>query len=173
MKTVLLHDYVHKKLIADNLQKLINERYTEISDEEYSRINTAIDSYNEAIQELYDHLHDITFTEQQKSQLLLKIERIETDIKSLKENMFDVNETGLYFTDEEGNIGAKIVNTGLYAINLDGSGSTPSDMSLNNLTDVTITSPSSGQELQYNGSLWRNVTPSGGGGTSDLTVIDY
>ena len=44
MKQVLLHEYKQKKLIADNLEKMINNRYIEISDEEYERINTAIET---------------------------------------------------------------------------------------------------------------------------------
>lgn len=34
---------------------------------------------------------------------------------------------------------------------------------INDLTDVTITSPSNGQVLGYNGSAWVNTAPSGGG----------
>ena len=39
---------------------------------------------------------------------------------------------------------------------------TPAATGLNNLTDVTLSSPSSGQALTYNGSAW--VNGSGGGG---------
>ena len=38
------------------------------------------------------------------------------------------------------------------------------DISINNLSDVTITSPGNNQMLQYNGSAWVNVASSSGGG---------
>ena len=44
-------------------------------------------------------------------------------------------------------------------------------VALNDVTDVTITSPSNGQVLTYNGSAWVNSAPSGGGGAS-VTVSD-
>lgn len=37
---------------------------------------------------------------------------------------------------------------------------------LDDLTDVTLSSPSSGEVLTYNGSAWINQTPSGGGGAT-------
>ena len=116
MKTVLLHEYKQKKYIADNLQRLINERYIEISDEEFNRVNTAITTYNAAIQELYDQLQDLTFTEGQKSQLLQDIEQLEADIRMLKQDTFYVQEDGLYFTDNNGYIGAQLTDDGFSSI---------------------------------------------------------
>ena len=176
MKTVLAHDYKYKKLVADNLQAMINKRYVEISDEEYARVNTAIESYSNAIQNAYDHLQDLAFTEPQKAKLLQDIEDLEADILKLKQNMFDTEETGFYFVDEEGNVGAKVTGSGLYAINLDGtSGSGSNVSSLNDLSDVSISSPSNGQSLLYNSTSnsWKNSTVSGGGGSVNLTVVDY
>ena len=70
MKTVPLREYKYKKLIADNLEQMVNERYIQISDAEYDRINNAINSYSTQIQEIYDNLQDVSFTEPQKNQLL-------------------------------------------------------------------------------------------------------
>ena len=120
MKQVLLHEYKQKKLIADNLEKMINNRYIEISDEEYDRINTAIESYSNQVQEIYDKLQDISFTEsfteQQKSQLLYHLEQLEADIRTLKQDTFLVKEAGLHFTDSEGHIAATIDETGMHTI---------------------------------------------------------
>ena len=120
MKTVLLHEYKYKKLIADNLQKAINDRYIEISDEEFTRVNNAIESYSAAIQEVYDNLSTVSFTEQQKSQILADIEKLEADIQALKQSTLYTAEDGLYFTDETGNIGAKLDADGFHAINISG-----------------------------------------------------
>lgn len=46
MKTVLTQEYKFKKVIADNLEKAINQKYTEIEDEEFDRITAAINAYN-------------------------------------------------------------------------------------------------------------------------------
>jgi hypothetical protein len=124
MKTVLLHEYKFKKLIADNLQKAINDRYIEISDAEYERINSAIASYSEAIEEIYDNLQDVSFTEQQKSKILADIENLEADIQALKQSTLYTAEDGLYFTDETGNIGAKLDANGFHAININGASGT-------------------------------------------------
>ena len=122
MKTVLLHEYKQKKLIADNLQKMVNQRYIEISDAEYARINNAIQSYSESIEEIYDNLQDVSFTEPQKTKLLADIEKLEADILALKQSALYTQEDGLYFTDEDGNIGAKLDANGFQAINISGSG---------------------------------------------------
>ena len=89
MKTVNKAEYIIKKRIVDNLEEMIEQRYIEISDEEYSRINNGIDTYSNAIREIYDHLQNITFTEQQKSELLQKIELLEADIEALKQVAYD------------------------------------------------------------------------------------
>ncbi len=89
MKTVNKAEYIIKKRIVDNLDEMIEQRYFEISDEEYSRINNGIDTYSNAIQEIYDHLQNIIFTEQQKSELLQKIELLEADIEALKQVAYD------------------------------------------------------------------------------------
>ncbi len=49
-----------------------------------------------------------------------------------------------------------------YVLSSNGSGTAPTwrNFTLANLNDVTITSPSNGQMLQYNGSNWVNTTPS-------------
>lgn len=116
MKTVPLHEYKYKKLIADNLEEMVNKRYIEISDEEYDRINNAIISYSTQVQEIYDNLKEVSFTEQQKSQLLYHLEQLEADIKMLKQDTFIVENDGLYFTDDEGNVAAKLDNTGFHTI---------------------------------------------------------
>lgn len=144
MKTVLLHEYNAKKIIADNLAIITgNSRYKNISDAEFARINNAIDTYNQAAQTEYDGLHDLAQIEQQNSELSLRLEQIESEILGLADNnIIDVQEDGFYFVDEYGRIGAKIINTGFYAINFNdssnsgggsGSGSsssTPSDLTV-------------------------------------------
>lgn len=116
MKTVPLHDYKHKKLIADNLSDMINDRYIEITDEEFDRINTAITQYNEAIDEMYDHLVEVSLSEEQKSYLALRLEQLAADIRALKTDTFFVNEGGLHFTDDQGNIAATIDENGMHTI---------------------------------------------------------
>lgn len=116
MKTVPLHDYKYKKLIADNLQKMVNQRYIEISDEEYDRINNAVESYSTQVQEIYDNLQDISFTENQKNQLLYHLDQLEADIRALKQDTFLVKESGLHFTDSEGNIAVTIDENGMHTI---------------------------------------------------------
>lgn len=118
MKTVLAHEYKIKKRIADNLQNAINDRYINISDSEYERINNAMLSYSNSISEIYDELQDVAFTEPQKSKLLEDIEKLEADILALKRNTLYTQEDGLYFTDENGNIGAKLDANGFQAINI-------------------------------------------------------
>ena len=44
-------------------------------------------------------------------------------------------------------------------------------LSLNGISDVSITSPLNGQVLSYNNGTWSNVTPSSGGGAS-VTISD-
>ena len=44
-------------------------------------------------------------------------------------------------------------------------------LSLNGVSDVSITSPLNGQVLSYNNGTWSNVTPSSGGGAS-VTISD-
>ena len=44
--------------------------------------------------------------------------------------------------------------------------------SLDNLSDVTITSPTNGQVLKYNGTSWVNGTDSGGIALTDISVTD-
>ena len=116
MKRVPLHEYKYKKLIADKLEKMVNQRYVEISDEEFARINNAVESYSEAIQQVHSNLETVTFTEQQKSKLLQDIEQLEADIQALKQDTFYTDEEGLFFTDENGNIGAKLNQYGLETI---------------------------------------------------------
>lgn len=116
MKQVLLHEYKYKKRIADNLQDMINQRYIEISDEEYDRINTAVLNYSNAVQEIYDNLQDVSFTEPQKNQLLHNLEQLEADIRALKQDTFLVKENGLHFTDSEGHIAATIDENGMHTI---------------------------------------------------------
>jgi hypothetical protein len=120
MKTVPLHEYKYKKRIADNLEEMVNKRYIEISDDEYDRINNAIQSYSESIEEIYDNLQDVSFTEPQKTKLLADIEKLEADILALKQSALYTQENGLYFTDEDGNIGAKLDSNGFEAINIGG-----------------------------------------------------
>ena len=116
MKTVLLHEYKYKKRIADNLQDMINQRYIEISDEEYDRINTAVLNYSNAVQEIYDNLQEISFTEPQKNQLLYQLDQLEADIKAIRQNIYYVEEDGLFFTDDEGHVAAKLDSQGFHTI---------------------------------------------------------
>jgi len=116
MKTVPLHEYKYKKLIADNLEEMINKRYIEISDEEYDRVNNAIISYSNQVQEIYDNLQDVSFTEPQKNQLLYHLEQLEADIRALKQDTFLVKENGLHFTDSDGHIAATIDENGMHTI---------------------------------------------------------
>ena len=122
MKTVPYHEYKYKKLIADKLQNLVNKRYIEISDAEFARINNAIESYSESVEEIYDNLSTMTFTEPQKNKLLQDLEKLEADIQALKQSALYTQEDGLYFTDEDGNIGAKLDSNGFQAINISGIG---------------------------------------------------
>lgn len=116
MKTVPLREYKYKKLIADNLEQMVNERYIQISDAEYDRINNAINSYSTQIQEIYDNLQDVSFTEPQKNQLLYHLDQLEADIRALKQDTFLVKENGLHFTDSEGHIAATIDENGMHTI---------------------------------------------------------
>ena len=116
MKKVPLHEYKLKKLIANNLEKMVNQRYIDISDEEYERINHAVESYSNQVQEIYNNLQDITFTEPQKNKLLHDLEQLEADIRSLKQDTFLVKENGLHFTDSEGHIAATIDENGMHTI---------------------------------------------------------
>ena len=116
MKTVPLHEYKYKKLIADNLEEMVNKRYIEISDEEYDRVNNAIISYSNQVQEIYDNLQDVSFTEPQKNQLLYHLEQLEADIRALKQDTFLVKENGLHFTDSDGHIAATIDENGMHTI---------------------------------------------------------
>lgn len=125
MKTVLSHEYKFKKLIADRLQKLVNKRYIEISDEEYARVNNAVNSYGTSVSESYDQLQNIGFTEQQQSSILSDIANLKTGVQGLeagvqglKISTLYTQEDGLYFTDENGNIGAKLDANGFQAINI-------------------------------------------------------
>jgi hypothetical protein len=95
---------------------MVNNRYIEISDEEYDRINNAIESYSNQIQEIYNDLQDVSFTEPQKNQLLYHLEQLEADIRALKQDTFLVKETGLHFTDSDGHIAATIDETGMHTI---------------------------------------------------------
>lgn len=122
MKTVPLYEYKYKKLIADKLQNLVNNRYVEISDAEYNRINNAIESYSESVEETYNNLATMTFTEPQKNKLLQDIEKLEEAVQALKQSALYTQEDGLYFTDEDGNIAAKLDANGFQAINISGSG---------------------------------------------------
>ena len=131
MKTVLLHEYKTKKVIADNLQSLINRRFLDISDEEYERINDAIDEYNEAAEAEFNRLADIEAISINNAEITSKLTELETDITYLKNaTPVEVEETGLYFVDDDGYVGAKIINDGFFAINIDpnnsGSGSSSS-----------------------------------------------
>lgn len=160
MKTVLLHEYKQKKFIADNLEKMINNRYIEISDAEYTRINNAIQSYSESIEEIYDNLQDVSFTEPQKTKLLADIEKLEADIQSLKQTTLYTQEDGLYFTDENGNIAAKLDSNGFEAINISGA--------IEGITgpkgDTGDTGPTGPKG---------DTGPQGADSEGNLTIIDY
>jgi hypothetical protein len=49
-------------------------------------------------------------------------------------------------------------------------GSGAGSFSLTDLTDVTITSPATGQTLEYNGTAWVNAAPTGGGTTGSYVT---
>jgi len=85
-------EYVYKKTIADNLDEMIAKKFIEISDEEYERINTAIDSYSQAVNQRLAELNNVILTEEQKTQLLLKLQQLELDIDALKEVAYDTIE---------------------------------------------------------------------------------
>ena len=120
MKTVLLHEYKTKKVIADNLQSLINKRFLDISDEEFTRINDAIDDYNEAAETEFNHLNEINAINANTTEINNRLTQLELDLESLKDaTPVEVEETGLYFVDDDGYVGAKITNEGFFAINLD------------------------------------------------------
>jgi len=58
-----------------------------------------------------------------------------------------------------------IINIMMNITKLDIVSSSASDISLSGITDVTLNSPSSGQVLAYNGSIWVNSAITSGGGT--------
>ena len=135
MKTVLLHEYNAKKILADNITLLTNNsRYKNIPDAEFERINNAIDTYTQSAQTEFDHLHDIGQIEQQNGELSSRVTQLESLITNFHSNdIIEVEEDGFYFIDDEGYIGAMITNGGIYAINLNNSGgnsgsSTPSGL---------------------------------------------
>lgn len=164
MKTVLLNEYKFGKAIADNLETLLSNKYTEISDEEYTRVKEAIDEY------LSGSNNAKSFATSISSKEIIDLRNM---ISALKPLSYEVEEDGLYFVDEEGNIGAKIISTGLYAINLTNN-ETPQVGALKDLTDVDIVSPSTGQSLIYNSTAnkWKNTTVDGTI-SGDFTIIDY
>ena len=116
MKNVILHEYKYKKFISDHLQKMIDNRYVQISDEEYNRINNAIDTYSNEVEEIHTDLMLMSFTEEQRTQLLRKIDQLEADIRALRQDTLYVTQSGLHFTDDEGNIGATLDDNGLHTI---------------------------------------------------------
>ena len=138
MKTVLLHEYNAKKVLADNISILSgSSRYKNISDAEFTRINNAIDTYVQSARAEFDQLHDIGQIESQggtDANTLSRLEQLETAITNFHSNdIIEVEEDGFYFIDEAGNIGAMITGTGFYAINSNNSGgnsgsSTPSGL---------------------------------------------
>lgn len=82
-------EYTYKKVIADNLEEMINKKFIEISNEEYDRINNAIDTYSEAITQKIEELNNVVITTEQKAQLILKLQKLESDINDLKEVAYD------------------------------------------------------------------------------------
>jgi hypothetical protein len=66
---------------------------------------------------------------------------------------------------------AAVATSGLYS-SLSGTPTIPS--LINDLSDVTTSSPTSGQVLQWNGSQWINATVSGGGGgTTETRLLSF
>lgn len=165
MKTVLLHEYKFGKTIADNLQTLISSKYTQISDEEYNRVQNAINQYL-SVNNSSKILGSSISTKE--------IEELRNEISSLKQNSYDVEEEGLFFVDEEGNIAVEITSSGLYAINLtnteNGVQITPITL-LSNLEDVIITNPQEGDSLSYVNNSWKNSSTNNSIG--NLSIIDY
>lgn len=177
MKTLLTYKYKYKKIIADNLQRLLAIKETEISDEEYASIAEAIETYlGNAEQE---ETEENTVSYQEFLSLCEEVALLRSEIEDNTSLGFDVQEDGLYFVDEQGYIVAKITATGLYAINLDdtgsGSSSEQSVAALNDLTDVLITDPANGEALIYNSTSekWKNTTIASGGANGDITLLDY
>jgi cell shape-determining protein MreC len=82
-------EYRSKKIIADNLNAMIDKKFIEISTDEYNRVNAAIDSYSNAINQKISELHNIAITEEQKTELIAKLEQLERDIDALKEVAYD------------------------------------------------------------------------------------
>ena len=96
-------------------------------------------------------------------------------ISSVKPISYDVEEDGLFFVDENGYICAKIISTGLYAINfLNGNGNSSNIGELNDLSDVNIINPQNGDSLLYNSTAqkWKNTSTTGSI-SGDFTIIDY
>jgi len=189
MKKLLLSDYKNKKFISDNIEKILEGKYIEISDEEYSYIDSTVELYNSYIQEIYHKSYDLLVSYNSSTQfdpqILVEIEQIKNDIKELKPDSYDVEESGLYYIDENGYIGAKITQSGLFAINIDSSGNSSNESnsyisyynsvnSLNDLSDVLITDVSNGEALVYNSasSKWKNSSVSGSI-SGDFTLLDY
>lgn len=120
MKTVLSHEYNTKKILADNILIAIANKYKNISDSEFQRINDAIDTYIQSSQNEFDYLHNISQNNQENTTIISRIEQLEDLVANFHDNdIVDVEESGLYFTDEDGYIVAKITNLGFFAINID------------------------------------------------------
>ena len=167
MKTILSYDYKYKKFIANNLQRLIAKKWTEISDEEYDSLQTAFAEY----------MSDEDYSEQEDSASAAELEELRQEIAAIKPASYEVQQDGLYFVDENGYIVAKIISTGFYAINFDGTGGGSSEQivaALNDLTDVVITDPANGEALVYNSTAtkWKNTSVSGSI-AGDFTLVDY
>jgi hypothetical protein len=134
MKTVLLHEYKTKKIIADNLQTLINKRFLNISDEEFTRINNAINDYNTAANAEFNPLNNISSN---NSEIRNTLSQLQLEVNAIKDaSPVEVEETGLYFVDDDGYIGAKITNDGFFAINLNPNNSGSSSSISGDLTII-------------------------------------
>ena len=87
-----------------------------------------------ALAQNYKALNEVLFQE-----IRNRLEQLELDLESLKDaTPVEVEETGLYFVDDNGYIGAKITNAGFFAFNLNstnnggnsGSGSISGDLNV-------------------------------------------
>lgn len=89
MVTVNKSEYVLYKHIADNIDKCINNKFIEISEEEYDRINDALSRYNAVISNISQNFIYMYMTTENKNLFLEKIEQLEQAVNELKAVAYD------------------------------------------------------------------------------------
>ena len=89
MVTVNKSEYTLYKRIADNIDERINNKFIEISEEEYDRINDALSRYNETISNISQSFIYMYMTTENKNLFLEKIAQLEQAVNELKAVAYD------------------------------------------------------------------------------------